>query len=58
MIKAQIVEEAKKYVKLVEHEDKESNSIKNAFVVFRSMEGAARVVQAYNKSKLSVCCIA
>mmetsp|Transcript_24508 Transcript_24508/g.30560 ORF Transcript_24508/g.30560 Transcript_24508/m.30560 type:complete len:149 (+) Transcript_24508:2087-2533(+) len=36
----------------------DSEAIKNAFVVFRSMEGAARLHQAYTKGKLSLYCTA
>ena len=42
------------YVQVVQGEDNEQ--IKNAFVVFRSMDGAARLVQAYNESRVSRCC--
>ena len=31
--------------------------IKNAFIVFRSMEGAARLIQAYDTSRCSLCCL-
>ena len=54
--KDKIVEEAKKYISMVEEDKNNADAIKNAFVVFRSQEGAARMIQAYNHSSLSVCC--
>ena len=54
MTKEKIIELAKKYVKEIAIAD--NDGIKNAFVVFRSMEGAARLIQAYNKSAISRCC--
>ena len=54
--KAAILKEAKQYMEASKQED--SEAIKNAFVVFRSMEGAARLIQAYNRSAISVCCTA
>jgi len=38
-----IMDEAEKYQALIEN-----NEVKSAFVVFRSMEGKARLLQAYN----------
>jgi len=42
VIKEVIIEETEKYRQLIETEDQDG--IKNAFVVFRSMEGAARMI--------------
>lgn len=35
---------------------KGQNLIKNAFVVFRSMEGVSRLIKAYEMSSFSLCC--
>ena len=43
-------------MEVIKQED--SEAIKNAFVVFRSMEGAARLIQAFNRSSISVACTA
>lgn len=42
LTKDSIMAEAEKYMEVIKQED--SEAIKNAFVVFRSMEGAARLV--------------
>lgn len=49
------MDDIKKYQELIDNEDQDG--IKNAFVVFRSMEGAARLIQAYNKSRINLCCV-
>ena len=36
----------------------DTNDVKNAFVVFRSMEGKERLIQAYTQSRVSLCCTA
>jgi len=55
VIKEVIIEETEKYRQLIENEDQDG--IKNAFVVFRSMEGAARMIKAYSVSRSALCCM-
>ena len=52
VIKNKIRMEANKYKDNADAE----GEVKNAFVTFRSMEGAARLKSAYNYSRMSVCC--
>lgn len=47
--------EATTYSKLINNET--TDELKNAFVTFRTMEGAARMIKAYNKSSISLCCL-
>lgn len=49
-----ILKLARYYKELMSKE--ENDAVKNAFVVFRSMEGAARAIEAYNWSMYKRCC--
>ena len=51
-IKNKIRMEANNYKDITDADEQ----VKNAFVTFRSMEGAARLKSAYNHSRLSLCC--
>lgn len=55
-IKDRILRDATRYSQVVNNE--KTDEIKNAFVTFRTMEGAARMIKAYNKSAVSLFCLA
>ena len=55
-IKDKISVKIAKYVEQTKSQ-KGQNLIKNAFVVFRSMEGVSRLIKAYEISKFHLCCL-
>ena len=56
-VRDEIKKQTKDYLESQDRPHGSKSLVKNAFIVFRSMEGASRLIQAYEASRCWLCCM-